>query len=248
MSNITINGFPATQEQLIAIRALLGVSVAPSPGPAPAPGPTFSAQSAPGGTVGVSYSYQFTASNATSYAVGSGTLPAGLTLSSSGLLNGTPTTAATSSFVVTANGANGPTNSTAQSVTIAAASPAPGVPDTRPRYGVGSATAGVTDPATLLASMAATGSNGSKAATFTVSPAGGQYGWAAFEASASSAGVTFTDPSGPGGWQGASSSGNNFADDGSSPNTSSVTATIGGVTWRFFRQSYSGAATTVTTS
>lgn len=83
--------------------------------------PVFSAQSAPGGTVGVAYTYTFVASNATSYALASGALPAGLTLSAGGVLSGTPTTAASSTFVVAATGAGGTTNSTSQTVVVAAA-------------------------------------------------------------------------------------------------------------------------------
>lgn len=147
---------------------------------------------------------------------------------------------------VTATNASGSASATSAptaAVTAAAA-------DSRARFGVGSATAGVTDPATLLAAMSAmTGSaNASKAGSFTVNAAAGQYGWAAFEAGASAGGVTFTDSLGTGGWQGATSAGNNVADDGSSPNTSTVTAVIAGVTWRFFRQSYAGASGSFTTT
>lgn len=122
--------------------------------------------------------------------------------------------------------------------------------DTRPRFGVGAATAGVFSPAALLASMTAmTGSaNGGKAGSFTVAPAAGQYGWAAFEAAGSAAGVTFTDFLGSGGWQGASSSGNNSGDTGASPNTSIVTYSDGVTTWRFFRQSYAEAGGAFTSS
>lgn len=150
------------------------------------------------------------------------------------------------SVTVTATNSGGSASATSANTSAAVAAPA----DSRARFGVGSATAGVTDAANLLAAMTAmTGSaNGSKEGSFTVSPGAGQYGWAAFEAGASSAGVTFTDPLGTGGWQGASSSGNNTADDGSSPNTSTVTAVLNGVTWRFFRQSYAGASGSFTTT
>ncbi|MGC3984828.1 MAG: hypothetical protein QM777_08920 [Pseudorhodoferax sp.] len=60
--------------------------------------------------------------------------------------------------------------------------------------------------------------------------------------------MTFTDPLGTGGWQGATSSGNNSTDPGNSPNTSTVTAVINGVTWRFFRQNYASASGQFTTS
>lgn len=148
---------------------------------------------------------------------------------------------------VTATNATGSASATSAGTAAVTAAAA----DSRARFGVGSATAGVSSPAALLAAMSVMdgSSNGSKAGgPFTVSPGAGQYGWAAFEAGAASAGVTFTDALGTGGWQGASSSGNNTADDGSSPNTSSVTAVLNGVTWRFFRQSYAAAGGTFTAS
>ena len=74
------------------------------------------------GTVGSAYSQTITASGGSggySYAVGSGTLPAGLSLNSStGVLSGTPTTAASSSFTITATDSSGATGSCAYSVTI----------------------------------------------------------------------------------------------------------------------------------
>jgi hypothetical protein len=60
----------------------------------------------PPATVGVAYSAQLSASGGVppyTYAVTSGSLPAGLTLDpNSGILSGTPTTFGTSTFVVTA--------------------------------------------------------------------------------------------------------------------------------------------------
>jgi hypothetical protein len=50
------------------------------------------------------YSIQFTATNAVSYAVQSGTLPTGLTLSGGGLLSGTPSAAGSFSFTIRATG------------------------------------------------------------------------------------------------------------------------------------------------
>lgn len=56
----------------------------------------------PTGSVNVGYTYQFTQSNCAQcpWSLFSGTLPPGLTLSPSGLLSGTPTTAGTFNFVV----------------------------------------------------------------------------------------------------------------------------------------------------
>lgn len=75
------------------------------------------------GTQGTAYTASITASGGTSpytYAVTSGTLPAGLTLSSSGALTGTPTGTGTASFTVTATDAASYTGSLAYSLTIAA--------------------------------------------------------------------------------------------------------------------------------
>jgi hypothetical protein len=74
------------------------------------------------GTVGGAYTGTITATGGTgpyTYAVTSGTLPAGLSLSSGGAVTGTPTTAATRAFTVTATDANGDTGSRAYSVTVA---------------------------------------------------------------------------------------------------------------------------------
>jgi len=84
---------------------------------------TVSPGSLPGGTVAVAYNQTITASGGTSpytFAVTIGTLPAGLTLTSGGALAGTPTSAATSNFTVTATDASGNTctGSQAYSITI----------------------------------------------------------------------------------------------------------------------------------
>ena len=61
------------------------------------------------GTVGTAYSYTFTASGipAPTFAVSSGSLPAGLNLNSFGVLSGTPTSPGTSTFIVTTGRACG---------------------------------------------------------------------------------------------------------------------------------------------
>ena len=70
--------------------------------------PVVSAAS-PSGTVGTLFNYNISATNSpSSYAVASGTLPAGLSLNlSSGLISGTPTTAGSSSVNVTATNGSG---------------------------------------------------------------------------------------------------------------------------------------------
>ena len=61
------------------------------------------------GTVGISYSQTLTASGGTTphtWAVGAGSLPSGLTLSSSGVISGKPASAASASFTVRVTGGN----------------------------------------------------------------------------------------------------------------------------------------------
>ncbi|WP_158225402.1 putative Ig domain-containing protein [Rhizobium sp. 11515TR] len=76
------------------------------------------------GTLATTYSQTLTASGGTApygYSIGSGSLPAGLSLNSStGLLSGTPTVAGNSSFTVTATDAYGATGSAAYTLAIAA--------------------------------------------------------------------------------------------------------------------------------
>lgn len=65
----------------------------------------FTKASPANGTVSTAYSYAFAATGgygALTFSLGTGTLPAGLTLSSAGVLSGTPTTAGVSTFTVVA--------------------------------------------------------------------------------------------------------------------------------------------------
>lgn len=75
-----------------------------------------------GGTVGTSYSATIAASNSpTSFAVSVGSLPAGLSIDSSGVISGTPSAAGTSTFSVTATNATGTSAAVEYTITIAAA-------------------------------------------------------------------------------------------------------------------------------
>jgi hypothetical protein len=86
--------------------------------------PVFTAQTPPDGTVGIGYGYSYAATGAVSYALASGALPAGLSLNTAtGAITGTPTTAATSTFVISATNPNGTTNASSQSVDIVPAAP-----------------------------------------------------------------------------------------------------------------------------
>ena len=78
----------------------------------------------PGGDVGIAYSKTITTSGGTTpyvFSVSSGTLPPGLTLSTGGLISGTPTTVGTATFTVMATDAAGGTVSGPYSITINAA-------------------------------------------------------------------------------------------------------------------------------
>jgi hypothetical protein len=129
----TSTGFPAPGRD----RAVLFVVTDPSGtasnaafrrvGYSTAPTITLAPTSLSAGTVGTAYSQALTATGGSSpytYAVTTGTLPTGLTLSSSGALTGTPTAAGAYSFTVTATDAStgaGPyTGSQAYTLTISA--------------------------------------------------------------------------------------------------------------------------------
>jgi hypothetical protein len=79
----------------------------------------------PGGTVGTAYSQTMTATGGSgtyTYSVSSGALPAGLSLNAAtGLISGTPTSAAASTFTVTATDGTGVASSRSYGVTINAA-------------------------------------------------------------------------------------------------------------------------------
>jgi uncharacterized repeat protein (TIGR03803 family) len=84
-------------------------------------GITLLPQTLPAATVEASYSQTLTATGGTglyTFAVTAGSLPAGLTLSSAGVLSGTPTAAGSSSFTITATDSTGVTGS--QGYTLAA--------------------------------------------------------------------------------------------------------------------------------
>ena len=88
------NGCPGTVTDTLQICPVVTVSPASLPVP----------------TVGTAYSQTITASNGTgpyAYAVSSGTLPAGLSLSSAGVLSGTPTSTTSQTFTVRALDSNG---------------------------------------------------------------------------------------------------------------------------------------------
>jgi hypothetical protein len=89
---------------------------------------TLSPTTLPDGTAGAPYSQQLTASGGTgtgfSFAVTTGTLPNGLTLSSAGLLSGVPASEGSSSFTVTATDSGGATGSLTYTLNVTATVPA----------------------------------------------------------------------------------------------------------------------------
>ena len=88
---------------------------------APCPTIMLSPTILPGGTVGTGYSQAITASGGTApytFAKTAGTHPPGVSLSSAGLLSGTPTTAGPFSFTVTATDAHGCKGSQVYSITV----------------------------------------------------------------------------------------------------------------------------------
>lgn len=92
----------------------------------PAPPTITTTSPLPSGTTGTAYSQTLAASGgATPYtwALASGSLPAGLSLSSAGVISGTPTTATTASFTVRVTGNDTLTSTQAFSLTIAAPIP-----------------------------------------------------------------------------------------------------------------------------
>jgi len=90
--------------------------------PNTAAAPVLTNASPPNGVQTVAYSYTFTASNNPSaWAVASGTIPAGLTFNTStGVLSGTPSTAASYTFSVSATNSSGTVTTPTLSVTIGA--------------------------------------------------------------------------------------------------------------------------------
>jgi large repetitive protein len=101
----------AQREFTITINGAGSPAPGPSPGPAPAPALSITTSSLPMATVGATYSTTLSASGGSgtkTWTVAAGSLPAGLLLSSNGVVSGTPTAPGTASFTanVSAGGAS----------------------------------------------------------------------------------------------------------------------------------------------
>ncbi len=105
-STVTITGRDANG-CFASVTYTIFIAAAPPPG---CPVITLSPSTLPNATVATAYSQTLTGSGGTApyaFTVVSGTLPAGLTLTTAGVLAGTPTTSGTSSFVIRGTDANG---------------------------------------------------------------------------------------------------------------------------------------------
>ena len=89
--------------------------------------PTITTTSLPNGTVGTAYSQSLAASGDTpiTWTRDSGTLPGGLSLSSSGVISGTPTAAGDSTFIVKATNAKGSVTKSLTITIVAVSTPTP---------------------------------------------------------------------------------------------------------------------------
>jgi hypothetical protein len=100
-------------------------ATAPPPAPKPCTAIAVSPASVPGATQGQSYSQKFSGSGGTgpyTFRMGSGSLPPGTTLASSGALSGTPTAAGSYKFAVDATDAKGCAGARSYSIDVAKAS------------------------------------------------------------------------------------------------------------------------------
>jgi YVTN family beta-propeller protein len=97
--------------------AAFGVFIAPGGSPPGTP-PTITNGPPPNGTVGVAYSFTYTSTGSPTFSVTAGSLPPGLSLSSAGVISGTPTTVGTFTGTVTATNGTAPDATQDFSITI----------------------------------------------------------------------------------------------------------------------------------
>ncbi len=102
---------------------IVGVYIANGPVGAVSGAPVPWAEDLAGGIVGTAYSETISTTGGTgpyTYTLQSGSLPAGCSLSSSGVISGTPTTAATYTFTVLVTDSNGITGTQTFQITMSA--------------------------------------------------------------------------------------------------------------------------------
>ena len=121
----TVSGLTPSSTYYYQTRAVNSEGNGPwSPTTIAYPKPIFVTVNVPAqGFIGQSYSGSVTASTTTSFTRDSGTLPPGASLSTSGTLSGSPTTAGIYSFVIAANGPGGKTLTSTQTVLIGPSGP-----------------------------------------------------------------------------------------------------------------------------
>jgi len=161
----TVTGLTAGTAYTFTVAAVnqagTGPASAASPPVTPNNSPTLNFPAPPAGQVGVSYSNQLTVTNGTApftWSVTTGTLPAGLTLSSSGLLSGTPTTVGSSTFTVQVVDGSGQSATESVTLVVTDKPAAPAAP---------TATAGITS---ATVSWVAPVNNGSAITGYVVTP------------------------------------------------------------------------------
>ena len=133
------------------------------------PGLSIQTQSVPGGTIGQPYSVQFSALSVTNlnppqgsaatatWSIASGSLPAGVTLTSDGKLSGTPTVEGSFTFVVRATGGGGTTDTETEALGV------------RPPLVVSSALAATKAEVGIPVSVSQSATGGSGAFTWSIS-------------------------------------------------------------------------------
>jgi hypothetical protein len=88
------------------------ITTSSAPTPPPTPAPSFTDTTVADGVLGVSYSDGVSANNTSSYSIASGSLPSGLSLTTStGAIAGTPTEQGSFTFAINASGGGGTTGS-----------------------------------------------------------------------------------------------------------------------------------------
>ncbi|WJS91215.1 YncE family protein [Microbacterium testaceum] len=162
----SLRGYPTTVgTSTFTVTAYNGVDPRATTGPItittqPAPGaPVFTASTPPpAATAGTPYSYRFAASGYPEphFSITQGALPDGLMLSSDGWVSGTPTTAGTSTFAITAsNGTEPDANTDPITVTVSAAPQVANTPEQQIRSDATPSAAGTLATTGSIASLAA---------------------------------------------------------------------------------------------